>query len=172
MGLRIAVYSIAKNEAQFVKRWTASAHDADVMVVADTGSTDDTVRNLTIYGAYVYKIALDPWRFDLARNIALSLVPHDIDICISLDMDEVLQEGWRDAIEKVAPFPTALSVRLVTPCRWHPGGTIHLREDKCPAQLSLGACLSRVFGPDRHRGSLRLYRRCGGAPLAGRLEAA
>jgi tetratricopeptide (TPR) repeat protein len=82
-------------------------------VVADTGSTDDTVRKLRIYGVYVYQIVIDPWRFDLARNVALSLIPSDIDICISLDMDEVLQPGWREAMETLDHF-----TRLRYPFVW------------------------------------------------------
>lgn len=120
MSQRIAVYSIAKNEAQFAERWAASAKDADVRVVADTGSTDDTMRKLCIQGVSVYRIAIDPWRFDLARNVAMSLVPDNIDICISLDMDEVLQPGWREAIEGLDHF-----TRLRYPFVWshHPDGT-------------------------------------------------
>src|SRR5690242_7988234 len=115
--MRIAVYSISRNESQFVERWTASAREADAVVVADTGSTDDTFRKLVIHGAYVYPITIDPWRFDLARNVALALVPSDIDICISLDMDEVLQPGWRAAMEALGPF-----TRLRYPFVWshHP----------------------------------------------------
>jgi tetratricopeptide (TPR) repeat protein len=122
--LRVAVYSICKNESQFVERWTKSARDADAIVVADTGSSDDTFRKLIIHGAAVHKITLDPWRFDAARNAALALVPSDIDICISLDLDEVLQEGWREAMEKLAPF-----TRLRYPFVWghHPDGTPAVR---------------------------------------------
>src|ERR1700758_845125 len=99
--MRVAVYSIAKNESKFVERWIASAKGADAIVVADTGSTDDTIRKLIIHGAAVHKITLDPWRFDHARNVALALVPGNIDICISLDLDEVLQQGWREAIDRL-----------------------------------------------------------------------
>ena len=49
--------------------------------------------------------------FDLARNVALPLVPTDIDIIISLDIDEVMQPGWREEIERV----------------WIPGVTTRLR---------------------------------------------
>ena len=40
-----------------------------------------------------------PWRFDDARNTALALVPADVDVCVSVDMDEVLYPGWRQALE-------------------------------------------------------------------------
>ena len=41
--MKIAVYAISKNEEQFVDRFCASAADADVILIADTGSTDGTV---------------------------------------------------------------------------------------------------------------------------------
>lgn len=99
--MKIAVYAIAKNEAQFVQRFCDSAKDADVILIADTGSTDDTVEIAKQCGATVYPITIKPWRFDIARDTALALVPADIDVCISLDLDEELQPGWRDEIERL-----------------------------------------------------------------------
>ena len=40
-----------------------------------------------------------PWRFDQARNAALALVPDDVDICVSLDLDELIMPGWRRVLE-------------------------------------------------------------------------
>lgn len=97
--MKIAVYAIAKNEATFVERFCASAKDADMILMADTGSTDATVEIAKRCGAIVHDICISPWRFDLARNAALALVPRDIDVCISLDLDEVLEPGWREEIE-------------------------------------------------------------------------
>jgi glycosyltransferase involved in cell wall biosynthesis len=99
--LKIAVYAISKNESQFVKRFCESAKDADVVLIADTGSTDDTATLARSYGAIVPEIYVSPWRFDIARNAALALIPADIDVCISLDLDEELQPGWREEIERV-----------------------------------------------------------------------
>ena len=98
---KIAVYAISKNETQFVERFCTSAKDADLILIADTGSTDDTVQNALDNGAVVPSMCITPWRFDLARNAALALIPRDIDICISLDLDEELQPGWREEIERV-----------------------------------------------------------------------
>ena len=98
--LKIAVYAISKNEEQFVKRFCDSAKDADYILIADTGSTDDTVKIAEECGATVQTICITPWRFDHARNAALALVPRDIDICISIDLDEVLEPGWREAVEE------------------------------------------------------------------------
>jgi len=105
--LKICVYAISKNEEQFVERFCVAAKDADLIMIADTGSTDKTVELAEANGARVHSICVTPWRFDIARNSALSLIPRDIDICISLDLDEELQPGWREEIERV----------------WHDGST-------------------------------------------------
>lgn len=99
--MKIAVYAISKNEEQFVERFCESAKDADLIMIADTGSTDDTVSKAKSCGAVVHEIAITPWRFDKARDAALALLPRDIDVCISLDLDEELTEGWREEIERV-----------------------------------------------------------------------
>lgn len=99
--MKIAVYAISKNEAHFVKRFCESAKDADLILIADTGSTDGTTELAAECGAIVHDICITPWRFDTARNAALALVPRDIDICISLDLDEVLEPGWREEVERV-----------------------------------------------------------------------
>jgi glycosyltransferase involved in cell wall biosynthesis len=99
--MKIAVYAISKNEEQFVKRFCESAKDADLILIADTGSTDDTVKQAIKHGATPFNICISPWRFDLARDAALALIPADYDVCISLDLDEVLKEGWRAEIERV-----------------------------------------------------------------------
>lgn len=99
--LKIAVYAISKNEEQFVARFCDSARAADFILIADTGSTDRTIEEAELYGATVHEICITPWRFDLARNAALALLPRDIDVCVSLDLDEELQPGWREEIERV-----------------------------------------------------------------------
>lgn len=101
MTLKIAVYAISKNEEQFVRRFCESAKDADLILIADTGSTDNTATLARECGATVYNICVSPWRFDKARDTALALIPGDYDVCISLDLDEVLEPGWRQEIERV-----------------------------------------------------------------------
>jgi glycosyltransferase involved in cell wall biosynthesis len=99
--MKIAVYAISKNEEQFVKTFCQSSKDADYIILADTGSTDNTVALAKENGAIVHEICISPWRFDKARDAALALVPRDADVCISLDLDEELQPGWREEIERV-----------------------------------------------------------------------
>lgn len=97
--MKIAVYTIALNEEKFVTRWAESAAAADYRVILDTGSSDSTVAFAEAHGVRVGVQRFDPWRFDVARNAALDLVPSDADLCIALDMDEVLQPGWRQELE-------------------------------------------------------------------------
>lgn len=99
--MKIAVYAICKNEEQFVERFCESAKEADLILIADTGSTDNTIQKARECGAVVQEICITPWRFDKARDAALALLPRDIDVCISLDLDEMLQPGWRQEIERL-----------------------------------------------------------------------
>jgi len=101
LRLKIAVYAISKNEEKHAARFCESAKDADLIFVADTGSTDNTVEILKANGAQVGNIYINPWRFDDARNAALAQLPADVDVCLSMDLDEVLQPGWREEIERV-----------------------------------------------------------------------
>ena len=87
--VKIATYSICKNEAKHIARWVEATKGADYRVVVDTGSTDGSQELLQSLGVTVHQIHLEPFRFDVARNTALALVPEDADICLILDMDEV-----------------------------------------------------------------------------------
>lgn len=99
--MKIAVYAISKNEEQFVKTFCKSSSEADLIIVGDTGSTDDTRGLLRESGAVVHDICISPWRFDRARDAVLALVPGYVDVCISLDLDEKLEPGWREEIERL-----------------------------------------------------------------------
>ena len=96
---KICVYAICKNEEKFVKRWVSSMKVADEIYVLDTGSTDNTVKLLKEQGVNVSIELISPWRFDVARNKSLELVPNDTDICICTDLDEVFEKGWREKLE-------------------------------------------------------------------------
>lgn len=96
---KICVYAISKNEEKFVERWVESMKEADEIYVLDTGSTDNTVSLLKELGVNVTVKVIDPWRFDVARNASLDLVPEDTDICVCTDLDEVFESGWREKLE-------------------------------------------------------------------------
>ena len=101
MSKKICVYAICKNEEQFVDRWMDSVSEADNVYVLDTGSTDNTVSKLEERGAIVKTKIFNPWRFDLARNESLAMVPDDTDICVCVDLDEVIEPGWRNKLEDI-----------------------------------------------------------------------
>ena len=98
--MKVYVYAICKNESQFVDRWMDSMLEADGVYVLDTGSTDDTVEKLLSRGAVVEIKTVTPWRFDTARNLSMELMPDDADICICIDLDELLHPGWRELLER------------------------------------------------------------------------
>lgn len=97
--LKICVYAICKNEEKFIDRWVDSMSEADHILVLDTGSTDQSVVKLKARGVEVHQAIVEPWRFDVARNMALNLIPDDIDVCISSDIDEVLLPGWYEHLQ-------------------------------------------------------------------------
>lgn len=100
MKNKVCVYAISKNESKFVDAWYESMKEADSIVVLDTGSTDDTVEKLKSHGITVVTKIINPWRFDIARNEAMNLVPEDCNILVSTDLDEVLEPGWADILRE------------------------------------------------------------------------
>jgi glycosyltransferase involved in cell wall biosynthesis len=96
--MKAAIYTIALNEVDFVDRWYESAKDADYLLIADTGSTDGTVERARELGINVVDVRVAPWRFEDARNAALAALPDYIDMCVSLDMDEVITPGWKEIL--------------------------------------------------------------------------
>ena len=97
--MKIAVYAIAKNEEKFVNRFMDSCVGADGVYILDTGSCDSTVSEFKARGAHVSTASYEKFRFDVARNDSLSLVPKDVDVCVCIDIDEVLVEDWRAKVE-------------------------------------------------------------------------
>lgn len=154
--MKIAVYTIAKNEQQFVQRWVDSARDADYLLILDTGSEDDTCAIARNLGIHVEERVFNPWRFDNARNAALDLLPDDIDMCIALDMDEVLVDGWRQHLEAVPSEVTRPRYKYTwswlengTPGLQYGGDKIHARHGyvwKHPVHEVVTPCHSEVQG--------------------------
>jgi tetratricopeptide (TPR) repeat protein len=98
MALKIAVYAIALNEAKHAAQWAEVTQGADYRLVADTGSTDGTQEILRQNGVNVFDISVRPWRFDMARNASLALIPQEIDICLFLDLDEIPEPKFFDKV--------------------------------------------------------------------------
>lgn len=91
----LSVAIIAKNEEALILRCLESVKGADEIIVVDTGSTDRTMAIAAEFGAKVYEF---PWvdDFSAARNSALGHCTSDY--VLSIDCDEVLEEG---GIEKI-----------------------------------------------------------------------
>lgn len=119
--MKVAVYTITKNEEKFIERWAESCKEADYRLVIDTGSSDNTIHVAELAGCHTASIAISPWRFDDARNASLALIPSDIDYCIALDADEVLTPGWREALEKIDSGVTRPRYKYVW--SWNPDGS-------------------------------------------------
>lgn len=113
--MKIIVYAISKNESKFVNRFYNSMKEADQIYVLDTGSTDDTKEKLEKLGVNVKRVIIDPFRFDTARNLALDMVPEDVDLCVSVDLDEVFEKGWRKILEENYTGETRISYTY----NWH-----------------------------------------------------
>jgi tetratricopeptide (TPR) repeat protein len=133
-GLKIAVYGICLNEEAFVDRFMDSCADADLVVIADTGSTDGTVEAFRRRGAIVHSIAIRPWRFDHARQAALELTPEDVDICVSLDLDQVLQPGWRALLDQHWTPPTNQATYTLLWGRNHDGSPRRMLDNRIHAR--------------------------------------
>ncbi len=119
--MRIGIYSPAKNELKHVQAWWESCKNADIICVADTGSTDGTVEKMQELGVQVTNVRILPFRFDYAFNVAMALLPENIDICIRLDIDERLQPGWREALE-AAWTPSTNRLRYTYVWNWTADG--------------------------------------------------
>lgn len=105
--MRVGVYAIAKDEARHAANWLAACHEADVICVTDTGSTDDT-EELLLAGGAVLSHYSEPFRFDKARNFALEQAKAcNVDIWVSLDLDEYPEKGWRRKLEAAVTANTA-----------------------------------------------------------------
>ena len=99
---KICVYAICKNEEKFVDRWLESMSEADYIVVLDTGSTDNTY-NLLKNDSRVTKVEqkeINPWRFDVARNESMKLIPDDANILVCTDFDELFTPGWGNILRE------------------------------------------------------------------------
>jgi len=91
---KVAVYTICKNEINYVNSFMDSMSEADAVFVLDTGSTDGTVEKLRERGAIVFEKIIKPWDFSKARNTILKQIPKEFNVLVSVDLDEVFHAGW------------------------------------------------------------------------------
>ena len=102
MSQKICVYAICKNELKFVDQWLENMSEADYIVVLDTGSTDGTYEKLKEDQrvTLVKQQEITPWRFDVARNESMKLIPDDADILVCTDFDELFEPGWANFLRE------------------------------------------------------------------------
>lgn len=144
--MKTAAYTICKNEIKYVEKWLHYTQHFTYRVVLDTGSTDGT------YEAFVEASKTDPnlifeqkiftpWRFDVARNYNLNMIPADVDWCLSPDLDEYFSLNVLTQMQSVIdqnPLVTNIACdRLdiyttdvrVGPPKMLPTNKIHKRHD-------------------------------------------
>lgn len=102
---KIAVYGVCKNEESNIHKWYEHAKDADYILLLDTGSTDNTVSIAEELGINVFHASISPWSETVAKNTAMALLPSDVDICVCLDLDQIIQTpNWKSVILKDTDF--------------------------------------------------------------------
>jgi len=111
MATKICVYAICKDEDKFVDQWFENVRSADYIAVLDTGSTSgfwerlkEWQKKLNDEAGYEKVIlqqkVITPWRFDVARNESMKLIPADANLCICTDFDELLYGQWADILRE------------------------------------------------------------------------
>ena len=98
--MKICVYTIAKNEMKFINRWYNSVKEADYICVLDTGSTDGSFETFQSLNIITKQKKYKNFRFDIARNDSLKLIPKDADICVCIDLDEFFNPGWSNTLKQ------------------------------------------------------------------------
>lgn len=96
----VSVVFIVKNEAHILGRTLAAVRGlSDDIVVADTGSTDNTAAIAQQSGANLHRL---PWQgYGKTKNAALALAKHDW--ILFLDADEIPDETLLDALQQLLP---------------------------------------------------------------------
>jgi hypothetical protein len=103
---KTAVYTILKNELKFIEKWLYYAEPFDYKVLLDTGSTDGSWEFLQECAQKDSKLIIEqkvftPWRFDVARNYNLAMIPNEVVWCLSPDLDEYFSINTHNEMEKI-----------------------------------------------------------------------
>ena len=113
--IKICCYAICADEPEgFIDQWLESMSGADYICVLVTKRANDNYFQLKEYqkqDKYKNKLIVDenaitPWRFDVARNDSMKLIPEDSDVLICTDIDERLDpDFWNDLRKIVFEHP-------------------------------------------------------------------
>lgn len=103
--MKTAAYTICKNEKQFVEKWLYYTEKFTYRVILDTGSTDGTWELFQEAAKKDSNLIIEqkiftPWKFNVARNYNLTMVPVDIDWCLSPDLDEYFSINVLEQMKK------------------------------------------------------------------------
>jgi len=99
--MKTAAYTICKNEIKYVEKWLYYTKDFDYRVILDTGSTDGTYEEFKkADNIIVEQKTFTPWKFNVARNYNLNMIPKDVEWCLSPDLDEYFSINVLDEMEK------------------------------------------------------------------------
>jgi len=116
--MKLSLAMIVKNEARCLARCLASVRGlADEIILTDTGSTDDTVKIATGFGA---RVSYFDWigDFAAARNFALSQTIGDW--ILVLDADETVSEPLaREIRQFITGRPQVGRLKIVSDFRHH-----------------------------------------------------
>lgn len=110
--VKICCYAIAAGEPkQFIDNWLESMKPADYICVLITKEGDPNwyyfnEKKKEYPNLIVKQKTIKPWRFDVARNESLKLVPKDSNALICTDIDEILiPDFWDDYRKCVFEHP-------------------------------------------------------------------
>lgn len=124
--MKVCVYGLAKNQEHLCTAWIESVKHADEIIVGDLGSTDSTKEILQSYGVKVYDINI-AFRYDVARNTLLSLIPKNIDFAISCDLNQLMSSNWKSILnDELLPGTDRVScLHITTDNKYHDVNIIH-----------------------------------------------
>lgn len=163
---RLSVAMIVKNEEAMLARCLDSVKDADEIIIVDTGSVDKT---RDIAQEYTDKVYYSMWCDDFAHSRNFALLQATGNWVLSIDADEVLEEGGIEKIRQLL-FTTknAIGINMVAAnnsyhvprlfrnipsVQWE--GRIHeiinVRDfDKCDVKITYGSSPAHVLDPRRN----------------------
>lgn len=99
--MKTAAYTICFNEKNRLDRWLEYTKDFTYRVILDTGSTDGTYELLKkVPGIILHQQRIEPFEFNIHRNLNLKMVPEDVDWCLSPDIDEWFSINVLEEIER------------------------------------------------------------------------
>lgn len=141
-----AAYTILKNERSYIEKWLHYTQTYTYRVLLDTGSTDGSWELLQQSAKLdpnliIEQRAFTPWRFDVARQYNLNMVPKHVEWCLSPDLDEYFSVNTLEQMQiTISHNPATTNIacdRLdlysehvrVGPPHFLPTNKIHRRHD-------------------------------------------